>query len=460
MASRQPLTAGTHRYAAHRVDWQDRRDSRGGFRLSRGRTLIIVATSLVVLVAVAAGFGISAALRDGTKAAGASSARQVAHPAYGHPHTNPLPPGAVSPAIGLRPGATSPSAAGLRTAETLIPKLSATQLAGQRVIYSYTGLTPPAQLISLIKKGDVAGVIFFSNNISSLAQITSVSKELQRAAMAKSDPVHLPLLLMTDQEGGQVRRLPGPPYLSEKQIGQSAHPWTTATAEGKAAGQLLRSVGLNVNLSPVLDVYRQAGNFIDEYGRSFSNKAGAVARLGTLFATAEQKQGIGATAKHFPGLGAAATSQDTDVKPVTLHVPLAQLRSIDEAPYKPVIAAGIKLVMVSWAVYPALDRKYPAGLSSTIVGGELRKRLGFGGVTITDALEAGALKSFGSISHRATLAARAGMDLLLCAQGATSEGLSATNSLSYDYSHGSLGKTTFKAAVERILALRATLGKS
>jgi len=65
--------------------------------------------------------------------------------------------------------------------------------------------------------------------------------------------------------------------------------------------------------------------------------------------------------------------------------------------------------MVSWAVYPALDRKNPAGLSPAIAGGELRTRLGFTGVTITDALEAGALRAFGTFGHRAVLAARAGM---------------------------------------------------
>jgi beta-N-acetylhexosaminidase len=427
---------------------------------TRERTLIIGVSGLIVAV-VAALLAIN--LTGGHGATGqrpAASKPGAAHAGVAHPNPQPVPPGAVSPGIGLRPGATSPSASGLRTAETLLPKLTNTQLAGQRVIYSYTGLTPPARLITLIKKGDVAGVIFFSNNISSLSQITAVAKQLQRAAMAPSDPVHLPLLLMTDQEGGQVRRLPGPPNLSEKQIGQSAHPWATATAEGKAAGQLLRSVSLNVNLSPVLDVYRQAGNFIDEYGRSFSNNAAKAAKLGTLFAQAEQHQGIAATAKHFPGLGAAATNQDTDMRPVTLNIPLSAIRSIDEKPYKSVIPAGVKLVMVSWAIYPALDKKYPAGLSSTIVKGELRKRLGFAGVTITDALEAGALNPFGTIARRSTLAARAGMDLLLCAEGQPSEGVSAMNSLSYDYAHKSLNQSAFKAAVERILALRASLAKS
>jgi beta-N-acetylhexosaminidase len=113
--------------------------------------------------------------------------------------------------------------------------------------------------------------------------------------------------------------------------------------------------------------------------------------------------------------------------------------------------------MVSWARYPALDKKYPAGLSTTIVRGELRDRLGFGGVTVTDALEAGALKAFGTIANRSTLAARAGMDLLLCAAGNPSEGDQATHSLAYDFQHHLLNASTFKAAAERVIALRKTL---
>ncbi len=371
---------------------------------------------------------------------------------------------AVSPAIGLRPGAVSPNAAGLATAQALLPKLTPLQLAGQRVIYSYSGVNPPAQLLWLIRHGEAAGVIFFGANVGAtpptaadLAHFKSVVKELEAADDASTNPVHLPLLLMTDQEGGIVRRLPGPPILSEKQVGESANPTAAASTAGRGAARNLRSYGLNVNLAPVLDVFRKPGNFIDQFGRSYSSNPHVAAALGTAFIKAQQAGGVAATAKHFPGLGAAATNQDTDMRPVTLNLTLNQIRTIDELPYQSAIPAGVKLVMVSWARYPALDKKYPAGLSTTIVGGELRDRLGFGGVTITDALEAGALKAFGTIANRSTLAARAGMDLLLCAAGNPSEGDQADHSLAYDFQHHLLNASTFKAAAERVIALRKTL---
>ncbi len=338
-----------------------------------------------------------------------------------------------------------------------IRHLTDTQLAGQRVIFSYSGLTPPPSLLQAIRRGEAAGVIFFAGNISSPAQLAAVAQELQQAAADRRDPVRAPLLLMTDQEGGAVRRLPGPPDLSEKQIGQAADPAAQARLAGAGAAATLLSAGLNVNLAPVLDVYRTAGDFIDQYGRSYSRDPGQVARLGADFIRAQQAWGVAAAAKHFPGLGAAARDQDTDVEPVTLNVPAATLRTVDERPYRAAIAAGVGLVMVSWAVYPALDPYHPAGLSPVVVQGELRRRLGFQGVTITDALEAGALRAYGTIAHRAQLAALAGMDLLLCAGHSVGEGQRATAGLARAYSDGLLTRASGAAAVARIASLRARL---
>lgn len=333
--------------------------------------------------------------------------------------------------------------------------LTTQQLAGQRVIYSYTGLTPPETLIQRIEAGQAAGVIFFGDNISSENQIGSVITELRRAN--DQSPVKAPLLLMTDQEGGQVRRLPGAPTLSEKQIGESADPTTAASQAGAGAGQNLAGVGMNVNLAPVLDVFRTPGDFDDQYQRSYSQDPATVSTLGSAFVTAQQATGVAATVKHFPGLGAATASQNTDEGPVTLNVSLSDLRSIDEAPYPAAISAGVKLVMVSWAVYPALDGSNPAGLSSAVVQGELRGRLGFQGVTITDALEAGALQNYGTDGQRGVSAALAGMDLMLCADGSTTQGDAVANALVTGLNSGQLPSSTFQASVNRVLALRGSL---
>ena len=165
---------------------------------------------------------------------------------------------AVSASSSLTPSSVnvSPTPAGAPTPTPLpLPQLSTRQLAGQRVIFGYRGLTPPASLLAKIRAGEVAGVIFFKGNVSNLTQITKVIGELQSAAA--QSPAKEPLLLMTDQEGGIVRRLPGAPLLSEKQIGASVHPAVAARQAGHNAGLLLRSVGMNVDLAPVLDVYQR-----------------------------------------------------------------------------------------------------------------------------------------------------------------------------------------------------------
>ncbi|HEX5294715.1 MAG TPA: glycoside hydrolase family 3 N-terminal domain-containing protein [Streptosporangiaceae bacterium] len=335
--------------------------------------------------------------------------------------------------------------------------LSPAQLAGQRVIFSYAGQHPPAALLSLIAHGEVAGVIFFSGNVASADQLAGVIRQLDAAAAAPANPVHAPLLLMTDQEGGPVRRLPGGPFQSEKLVGQAADPAAAARTAGMQAAANLRGIGLNMNLAPVLDVYRTPGDFDDQFGRSYSTDPKTVASLGADFITAQQAGGVAATAKHFPGLGTAAAKQNTDNEPVTLTASAATLRAVDELPYPAAIAAGVKVIMASWAVYPALDPGRPAGLSARIVGGELRGRLGFTGVTITDALEAKALTAYGAISHRALLAAQAGMDLILCSAQSLTEGTECLSGLEGGYGSGALPKDGFEAAAARVIALRASL---
>jgi len=171
---------------------------------------------------------------------------------------------------------------------------------------------------------------------------------------------------------------------------------------------------------------------------------------------------VAATAKHFPGLGAASRAQDTDEGPVILDQPLSAIRTIDQAPYRAAIAAGVRLVMLSWATYPSLDPTLPAGLSPTIVERELRSRLGFHGVTITDSLEAGALQAFGGAAERALLAVRAGDDLILCSGRTVSEdspsiGVEALSGIVSGTVAHELSRPSGEAAAAAVLSLRRSL---
>lgn len=215
---------------------------------------------------------------------------------------------------GLGPAGRTDAAARIpKRSHVPLNALTPAQRAGQCVIHSYPGLEPPARLMDAIREGRTAGVIFFAENIKNLSQIEGVVQEMNEAHA--SAPVNAPLLLMTDQEGGMVRRLPGEPVLSAKDVGASADPEGQSELTGSGAGSNLAGVGMNVNLAPVLDVYRTAGDFTDQYERSYSKDPAAVATCGSAFITAQQDAAVAATAKHFPGLGPASADQNTDLGP-------------------------------------------------------------------------------------------------------------------------------------------------
>src|SRR5262245_34785058 len=338
-----------------------------------------------------------------------------------------------------------------------VDKLSLSQLAGQRAIFSYSGKVPPPQLYSKIRSGEVGGIIFFGPNISSREQIAGVIETFQDARRHSSLPPEirrLPLLLMTDQEGGIVKRLPGPPTMSERQIGKTGSA-SLAFSQGVAAAQNLANAGFNVNLAPVLDVSRPGGGFLTKFDRIYSPKPHVVAQLGAASIAAQQSQGVATTAKHFPGLGSSVN--DTDSGPVTLTLSKDTLHSVDAVPYPFAIRTGTRLVMLNHAIYTAFDPGRPASLSKRVIGRELRRRLGYHGVTITDALEADALNAFGNIPERGVKAALAGNDLLLYSEKETNEGVTGVAALRAALRSGRLDLDTFKRSLMRVLKLRADL---
>jgi beta-N-acetylhexosaminidase len=414
--------------------------------------------------AAASGLAIAAAGCSSSGSSGTASKPAVSHSASATPTPSPTSqaPSAEQSASAVQgPAAVATPAqlAALRTQAGEIAKLTPQQQAGQRVIYSYNGLTAPPGLLNLIRHGQVGGVIFFSFNVSSPAQLRGVIGQMVEANSASTNPARqYPLLLMTDQEGGLVRRLPwAGPTQTEAQIGASPDPAAAASSAGTQAATGLREVGLNVNLAPVLDVYRQVGGFDDQFQRSYSMNPQVVSVAGAAFVRAQQGGQVAATVKHFPGLGAATASQSTDNGPVTINLAASTLRSVDEYPFRAAVNAGAKLAMVSWALYPALDQRLPAGLSPTIVQGELQDRVGFTGVTITDALGAGALDAFGSLQNKTMLAARAGMDALLCTAIKPLPGGECVAGLKAGYLDGALPKTAFQAQLAQLLELRASL---
>jgi beta-N-acetylhexosaminidase len=349
-------------------------------------------------------------------------------------------------AAGERPGADAaraPSATGRSRA------LTPAQLAGQHVVFPFAGRVPPRALLQRIRRGEAAGVVFLGANLGTAAQVRALTHRLQ--GVPRPPALRAPLLLMVDQEGGSVQRLPGAPSRGAPAMAATGRP-AVARAEGRAAAATLRAVGMNVDLAPVVDVVRPESALHAE-GRGFGFSATSAARFGAAFVHGLLEGGVAATAKHFPGFGAAP--RNTDVGAVRIGVPLRELRAVDRPPFRAAIRAGAGLVMLSSAVYPALSSR-PAVLSPRIVQRELRASLRFHGVTISDDLEAPAFADHHGPDGAALQATRAGVDLLLYARTYAAADRAA-DALAGAIRRGALDRAALDASLRRVLALRASL---
>jgi len=155
------------------------------------------------------------------------------------------------------------------------------------------------------------GVIFFGDNISSLNQINSVCEDLKAAN--RSSPVTAPLLLMTDQEGGQYAGCRRPDHVGEADR-PVVQPGVGRLRRGRRGRAAPRERRMNVNLAPVLDVYRTAGDFEDQYGGPTVRTPPSAGSSKRVHRGAAGVQGGGGR-QAFPGLGSATASQNTDSRP-------------------------------------------------------------------------------------------------------------------------------------------------
>lgn len=341
-------------------------------------------------------------------------------------------------------------------------------LAGIRTIYSYPDTAePPEELLKLTRDGLVGGIILFGENID--PDVTPASMLALQDAYAESPTPALierlfgvanaPMIIMTDQEGGLVKRIAdGGPEESAKKTGQKPDLEAAGGRMGSQAAETLKRYNNNGNLAPVLDVFFEEGNFIDATERSYNNISEKASTAGVAFLKSMQADGVAATAKHFPGLGKAPKGANTDLVPVTLNMTLEELEQVDLPPFEDAIAAGVDMIMPSWAIYPAVDAVLPAGLSSAWLKDRLRDQMGYGGVTVSDALEAGSLEPFGDYGELAVMAANAGMDLLLASGRDVSQGAEVRKALENGVISGDVDTKEFHAAAERIVKLREKLG--
>ena len=285
-----------------------------------------------------------------------------------------------------------------RDAPEPVDRLTLRQRVGQLIVLRFDGTSPPAYAREVLRERRAAGVILFRDNVATPGQTRALTGALRRAGGRP--------LVAVDQEGGEIRIVPwAPPDASQGEQAADG----TVRADARASATALRGLGITVSLAPVADVPTVTGAALG--GRAFASDPGdAEAALRDAVA-GWRAGGVAATVKHFPGLGGATVN--TDDGPATIDRSRAQLEAVDLPPFAAAIDAGVPLVMVGHARYPALDRNRIASQSQPVIEGVLRGELGFRGVVVTDSMEAAASLATGSISATSERAVRAGADLLL-----------------------------------------------
>ena len=320
-------------------------------------------------------------------------------------------------------------------------RLPLPKLAGHTIVMRFIGDEVPGYVLEAARRGRTAGVILFGDNATHPAATKAITRRVSRA-----DPE---ALIATDQEGGTIRILDwARPARDQYRITKPGE----ARAAARGAIKALRNHGINVNLAPVAD-RSNPGSLMDS--RAFPGGTGRVARLTKASVRAYAGSGVAPTAKHFPGLGAAVGN--TDSARVTINRSARLIGRFDLPPFQAAINAGVPAVMLSHALYPALDRRRIASQSRAVVTGLLKERMGFEGVAMTDSLEAEAVSSRMSMETAAVRSVRAGIDLVLTTGQGTH--LRALRALTAEARRDRAFRARLTDAAARVIALRRSLAR-
>ncbi|MSO45104.1 MAG: hypothetical protein EXQ74_07375 [Thermoleophilia bacterium] len=323
------------------------------------------------------------------------------------------------------------------------------QLAGQRITWPVDGLTVSRSMRAAITRGEVGSVILFSRNAPTARALRRLTAQLQ--AVPRPIGLDEPLLVMVDQEGGYVKRIPQiPPTMSPEMMGLRLSP-AAIRDQGLATGRALLGLGVNTNLAPLCDVATRGGD-LERDDRAFGVTVSGVSTDCAAFAQGLGDAGVIASPKHFPGFGRARIN--TDDAPVRVTATRATITA-ELAPFRRVVMAGAPMVMVSSIIFTAFAPR-PALLSPYVIKRLLRGELGFRGVTITDAIDTPALWPWGGTAGASGAAAVAGMDLIIVASR-EAEALTGARAVAASLRSGRLARADAHASLARVLDLRATL---
>ncbi|GAC1397831.1 MAG: beta-N-acetylhexosaminidase [Ktedonobacteraceae bacterium] len=322
---------------------------------------------------------------------------------------------------------------------------------GQVLTIGFYTTTPSQEVIDLIQKQHVGGIILFRRNIQNAQQVYELTQYLQR--IAREAGHRYPLLIMIDQENGMVRRFgqsttifPGNMALGAIGSEQTAYDIALAT------GRELQALGINMNLAPDIDVNNNPANPVIGV-RSFGENPQLVARLGAAMVRGYHDAGVLTTLKHFPGHGDTVVDSHHAL-PVVPHT-MERLHAIELVPFQCGIEAGAESVMIAHLYLPALmqDEMLPATVSPVVVTGLLREKLGFTGLIVSDCMEMAALSEVVGTEQGTVRALQAGIDLVLVSHHYARQ-CDSISAIQVAIQDGTLPMERLRDAAEHVLQLK------
>ena len=323
-----------------------------------------------------------------------------------------------------------------KKAVDVVSKMTLEEKVGQLFLVRYDTTN-----VELFKDMYPGGYILFAKDFENHTK-SSLQKELEQAQKMNK----YPLILGVDEEGGYVTRVSRfPAYRSEK-FASPKYYYETGGYEllekmEKEKASLLTSLGLNLNLAPVVDISTNENDFI--YSRSFGKNAKDTAEFAKKMVTYANDGHINSCLKHFPGYG---NNKDTHTGIAIDERSYEEFENQDFLPFKAGIEAGVPSILVSHNIVKSMDSDYPSSLSEKVIS-KLRNNLHFTGIIMTDDLAMDAVKSYVENGEAATLAIQAGNDMII-----TSDFKAMYEEVLNSVKNNKIEEDTINKAVLRIIA--------
>jgi beta-N-acetylhexosaminidase len=295
--------------------------------------------------------------------------------------------------------------------ELMLQEMTIEQKVGQLIMAYFDGPEFGADLAAAMRELHLGGVILFSStgNIENPAQVAALTADIQNAALKSGG---IPLFIAADQEGGIVARFrEGVTVFPGNMALGAAGSEDLARLTAAVLACELRTMGVNLNFAPVVDVNNNPDNPVIGV-RSFGSDPALVSRLGAAMVAPYREAGVLATAKHFPGHG--DTAVDSHYGLPQIDHDWARLSSVELPPFQAMVDARVPAVMVGHILMPALtgSAELPASLSPQAIS-YLREEMGFEGLILSDSMSMGAITENWGLEEACVKAIQAGIDMIV-----------------------------------------------